>query len=280
MDNLTVNNLKIDTNRDGMDIGCCRNVRVSDCTVSPANGSCAVPVTNHYSFTDLQELTCRWTALNGSTTLRTGIKPISCGPMQSTTASFPAPAGMTALRLELLHPDGTSVIAYNLAVDGVPLPAAPPAPGGALAVQDGPDVLSVRSALQQIAFDKHTGAVQSWRVGGRDVLTGGPTLNLGEGKGKNKGGDDNGIYRADGPPVTTDAQVSATPGAGGAMRVAVTSTVLAAGGVPLGTLVTTYDIALDAQMTVHWSLNWTAADIRLWEEGLKFALPAGMTRKA
>ena len=282
MDNLTVNNLKIDTNRDGMDIACCRNVRVSDCTVSPANGSCAVPVTNHYSFTDLQELTCRRTALNGSTTLRTGIKPISCGPMQSTTASFPAPAGMTALRLELLHPDGTSVIAYNLAVDGVPLPAAPPAPapGGALAAQDGPDVLSVRSALQQIAFDKHTGAVQSWRVGGRDVLTGGPTLNLGEGKGKNKGGDDNGIYRADGPPVTTDAQVSATPGAGGAMRVAVTSTVLAAGGAPLGTLATTYDIALDAQMTVHWTLNWTAADVRLWEDGLKFALPAGMTRMA
>ena len=30
------------------------------------------------------------------------------------------------------------------------------------------------------------------------------------------------------------------------------------------------------QMTVHWTLNWTA-DVRLWEDGLKFALPAGMT---
>ena len=180
-------------------------------TVSPANGACAVSVTNHYSFTDLQELTCRWTALNGGATLKSGGLHLACGPMQSTTASFPAPARMTALRLEFLHPDGTSVIAYNLAVDGVPLPAAPPVPahGGALAAQDGPDVLSARSALQQITFDKHTGGVQSWRVGGRDVLTGGPTLNLGEGKGKNKGGDDNGIYRADGPPVTTDAQVSA-----------------------------------------------------------------------
>ena len=251
-------------------------------TVSPANGACAVPVTNHYSFTDLRELTCRWTALNGSATLESGGLHLACGPMQSTTASLPAPAGMTALRLEFLHPDGSSVIAYNLAVDGAPLPAAPPAPagGGALAAQDGPSVLSVRSALQQIAFDKHTGAVQSWRVGGRDVLTGGPTLNLGEGKGKNKGGDDNGIYRADGPPVTTDAQVSATPGAGGAMRVAVTSAVLAAGGAPLGTLATTYDITPDAQMTVHWTLNWTAADVRLWEDGLKVTLPAGMTRMA
>lgn len=34
VDNLTVNNLKIDTNRDGIDIDCCKNVRVSDCTVN------------------------------------------------------------------------------------------------------------------------------------------------------------------------------------------------------------------------------------------------------
>lgn len=34
VDNLTVNNLKIDTNRDGIDIDCCKNVRVSDCSVN------------------------------------------------------------------------------------------------------------------------------------------------------------------------------------------------------------------------------------------------------
>ncbi len=33
-DNLTIDNLKIDTNRDGMDIDCCRNVRVSNCSVN------------------------------------------------------------------------------------------------------------------------------------------------------------------------------------------------------------------------------------------------------
>ncbi|HTW45512.1 MAG TPA: glycoside hydrolase family 28 protein [Acidobacteriaceae bacterium] len=33
-DNLTIDNLKIDTNRDGMDIDCCRNVRISNCTVN------------------------------------------------------------------------------------------------------------------------------------------------------------------------------------------------------------------------------------------------------
>ena len=91
--------------------------------------TCTVPITNHYSFTDLNELTCRWTALNGGATLQSGVLHVACAPMQSVTASFPAPAGMTALRLEFLHPDGTSVIAFNLAVDGVPLPAAPAGAG-------------------------------------------------------------------------------------------------------------------------------------------------------
>jgi polygalacturonase len=34
VDNLTIDNLKIDTNRDGMDLDCCRNVRVLNCSVN------------------------------------------------------------------------------------------------------------------------------------------------------------------------------------------------------------------------------------------------------
>ena len=34
VDNLTIDDLKIDTDRDGMDIDCCQNVRVSNCTVN------------------------------------------------------------------------------------------------------------------------------------------------------------------------------------------------------------------------------------------------------
>jgi polygalacturonase len=34
VDNLTIDNLKIDTNRDGIDLDCCRNVRVSNCAVN------------------------------------------------------------------------------------------------------------------------------------------------------------------------------------------------------------------------------------------------------
>lgn len=34
VDNLTILNLKVDTNRDGFDIDCCKNVRISQCTVN------------------------------------------------------------------------------------------------------------------------------------------------------------------------------------------------------------------------------------------------------
>src|SRR5437773_1754232 len=34
VDNLTIDNLKIDTNRDGIDVDACRNVRISNCTVN------------------------------------------------------------------------------------------------------------------------------------------------------------------------------------------------------------------------------------------------------
>ncbi|MEO7309254.1 MAG: glycoside hydrolase family 28 protein [Chitinophagaceae bacterium] len=34
LDNLTIDNLKIDTNRDGLDIDCCRNVHISNCSVN------------------------------------------------------------------------------------------------------------------------------------------------------------------------------------------------------------------------------------------------------
>ena len=34
VDNFTIDNLVIDTNRDGMDIDCCRNVRISNCSVN------------------------------------------------------------------------------------------------------------------------------------------------------------------------------------------------------------------------------------------------------
>jgi polygalacturonase len=34
VDNLTLEGLKIDTNRDGMNVDCCKNVRISGCSVN------------------------------------------------------------------------------------------------------------------------------------------------------------------------------------------------------------------------------------------------------
>jgi hypothetical protein len=75
-----------------------------------------VPITNRYSFTDLSELACHWTAYQGDTVLKSGFQHMTCAAADSTAASFPAPAGATKLRLEFDHADGTSVVAVNLAV--------------------------------------------------------------------------------------------------------------------------------------------------------------------
>ena len=42
VDNLTIDNLKIDTNRDGIDIDSCRNVRISNCAVNTLNDDAIV----------------------------------------------------------------------------------------------------------------------------------------------------------------------------------------------------------------------------------------------
>ena len=47
VDNLTIDNLTIDTNRDGMDIDCCRNVRVSNCTVNSPWDDAIVPKSSY-----------------------------------------------------------------------------------------------------------------------------------------------------------------------------------------------------------------------------------------
>lgn len=42
VDNYTIDNVKIDTNRDGINIDCCRNVRISNCTVNSPNDDAIV----------------------------------------------------------------------------------------------------------------------------------------------------------------------------------------------------------------------------------------------
>jgi beta-galactosidase len=252
-------------------------VQVGIHPLSAAGGNFAVTITNRYSFTDLNELACRWTAYQGTKVLKHGVQHLACAPSKSIVAMFPAPEGVTKLRLEFDHPDGTSVVAVNLPVEGAPVPQPPAAlaAGGTLERQDNADTLRVANQLQEIVFDKHTGEIRSWRVHGQNIVVGGPILNLGEAKASGE----RSFYHAKNPPVTGHAQVTAAPAsADGTIRVSVTAEVLAAtGGTSLGTLTSTYDIKPDAEVAVNWNLDWTADNKNLWEEGLKISLPAGMT---
>ena len=245
-------------------------------SVQPTGTTCTVPLTNHYSFTNLNELSCRWTARAGNTTLKSGVTRVSCAPMQSVQATFPAPAGMTGLRLEFIHPDGRQIVSANLPVNGVASAQAPAAlaAGAPLKTQDGADTLRVFNASQEIVFDKGTGTIRSWRVGNRSVLVGGPVLNLGEAK----EGNERDYFRSAKPPVTSGAKVTLVPGIGGVVRVNVAGEVLnGADNSALGRLSCTYDIAPNAEIRVGWKLDWTAPDARLWESGLKLSVPTDLS---
>jgi len=237
-----------------------------------------VPITNRYSFTDLNELACYWTAYQGTRVLQHGVQHISCAPAQSVTASFPAPDGATKLRLEFDHADGTSVVAVNLPVEGAPVPLPPPALGAGAGFTnfDGSATLRVANNLQDIVFDKHSGLITQWRVGGQELVVGGPILNLGEGK----AGFEKSFYRAAQPPVLEHAQVTSAPANdAGAVRVTVTAEVLkSSGGPSLGTLTTTYDIQPNAEVTVNWNLAWSAGNTNLWEAGVKLAVPSSLSK--
>jgi len=248
-------------------------VDIGSRTVTPANGTCSVPITNRYSFTDLNELPCRWTAMANGKPLKTGVSTIACAAGQQVTAEFPATAGMTALRLEFLHPGGPSVAEALLDVEGSAKPAAPAAlsVGSALVATDGASALEISNSLQKIVFDKKTGAIRTWSSGGRNLIVGGPVLNLGEAKDSGE----RGFYKAEHPPLLEDVTVSAQPGDAGSQRVVVKGSAHKDPGTPsLGTLLVTYDVKPDAEIVVHWTLDWTGDETHLWEAGLKLTAPA------
>ena len=245
-------------------------------TVTPAAGSCAVALTNRYSFTDLKELLCRWTAFNGATVLKSGVSRIPCVPGGSVTAHFPAPADMTVLRLEFDRADGVALTLARLDVAGAPAPMPPiaAAAGGPLDIRGDGTFTQVSNAPVQVAFDVQAGTIHSWRVWGRDILAGGLALNLGE----SRAGNVKGYYHAAQPPVLGGTLVTTDNRADGSARFVVTAPVQAsAGGQTLGTLACTYDILPTGDIVVHWTLNWTAPQTNLWEVGMKLAAPAADT---
>ncbi|MDX6711856.1 MAG: hypothetical protein QOH96_2872, partial [Blastocatellia bacterium] len=55
VDNLTIDNLKVDTNRDGFDIDACRNVRISNCSVNSPNDD-AIVLKSSYALGSLRAI--------------------------------------------------------------------------------------------------------------------------------------------------------------------------------------------------------------------------------
>ena len=74
VDNLTIDNLKVDTNRDGFDIDACRNVRIANCSVNSPNDD-AIVLKSSYALGSLRATenvtitNCQVTALDPGTFL-------------------------------------------------------------------------------------------------------------------------------------------------------------------------------------------------------------------
>jgi beta-galactosidase/beta-glucuronidase len=246
-------------------------------TVTSVNGQCGVVIKNHYSFTDLGEFTCGWTALKDGKPLQTGAMHIACAPGQEVQAMFPAPAGMTELRLAFHKADGIDLASARLAATDAPAPA-PPAGlsgGDTVATQIDGDALLLHNSLHEIGFDRNTGLIRYWRVRGKSLLTGGPVLNLGEAK----AGSPENHYQASQPPVIDGARVTPETLTDGSVKVTVTGIVHAGGGAQqLGHFACIYTVRPNAEVAVAWILDWNAPETHLWEAGLKLQTPRDLTQ--
>lgn len=248
--------------------------------IVPGGGQVSVPLQNRYACTDLGELTCRWQALAGNRTLASGTSHVACAPRSSVDANFPARAGMDTLRLEFIHPDGRSIYSTRLHVTGTPYPSPPAAliATGAVTMVDGANQLTVSAAGTRLVIDKATGLIQWGQTGGQTLVTSGPILNLGEGR--HNGGDHGAKNFLDSktPPQIKNAVVTGTTDNGTA-HISVTGDVfLPISPDPEGRLTYTLAVQPDAQIDVHWSMTWQAADANAWELGLKFLLPPTLDR--
>jgi beta-galactosidase len=254
-------------------------------TVLPVNGTCHVDVHNRYAFTDLSELTCQWSAMAGERKLAAGQSHPSCPPGQRADVVFNVPAGMDALVLEFVHPDGRSIYTTRLTVEGTPPPPAPPsaytAPVGAIPqVAETDAAVNIKLPDTMLSVDKATGLTTFALPGGRTMT--GPTLNLGEARADDGDhGNDRGPrwIESKSPPLLTRPQVRAVVN-GDRVTVTVMEDVTLAESPndDLGWLTYSMVIHPDANIDLTYSLDWSANDKNAWELGLKFALPAACDR--
>ena len=263
-------------------------VAIAARTVRPDGGQCHVSVQNRYAFTDLAELTCHWRAMAGDRELSAGDSHVKGPPGTTADATFPAPAGMDALALAFVHPDGRTVHIARLTVEGAPLPAAPPpafaaAAGSVPKLVDGGDSFRIELAGgnatgDAVTVDKATGRATFPLPGGSRRTMSGPTLNLGQAR-----VDDGDFLNRKGPrwigsksaPLLLHPTVRAAV-VGDHVSVTVSGDVALAEApdAVLAGLTYTLDVHADGSTDVAYTLDWTGADANAWELGLTFDLPA------
>ncbi len=257
-------------------------VAIAARTVQPDGGTCHVAVINRYAFTDLAELTCHWRAMAGDRELSSGDSHVKGPPGTTADATFPAPAGMDALALAFVHPDGRTVHIARLTVAGAALPAAPSAAfavaaGSAPKLVDGGGSFRIELAGATVTVDKATGRATFPLPGGQGLTMVGPTLNLGQAR-----VDDGDFLNRKGPhwigsksaPLLSHPTVAATV-VGDHVSVAVSGDVALAEhpDAVLGRLSYTLDVHADGSTDVAYSLAWSSPEANAWELGLTFDLP-------
>jgi beta-galactosidase/beta-glucuronidase len=257
-------------------------VKIDPAPLQPTGGTCPVAITNRYSFTNLDELKCRWQAFDGSQLIGQGEQKVECAPLQSITVSFPAPIGMTSLQITFSKPAGDLITGAVLKVAGAPDPQPPvyagPS-GGNLAVKPG-DAPTISNGDMEVDFDAQTGQMSHWTFRHQDLVSGVSQFNLGQAVPN----DDDHLKEFIKPGQTLsldNAKWTTTDNSDNSIDAVSTADVsLSKLNGKVGTLTTTYTVRPDAQIAVHWEFHWTGAKMKTWEIGEKLQLPATLSNLA
>jgi len=249
-----------------------------------SDGNCRVAIENRYSFTNLNELSGHWAAKQGQT-LGAGDLHVDCPPGQQTTTTIPAVAGMEGLRIEFDRPAGQVITSVVLPVAGVPQPTPPVAqpPGSPLQITKTSDAIIVENDRCRFVFNRASGQLQTYSAGGRDLIVGGPMLNLGN------------LYLMTNDPQHEEEDAdqlldwSDSPGVQASRVLAgkswddvwviTTSTVrVEKAQRALGQFRVIYDINRAGGTTVRWTIFWDTQACIATELGVKFLIPKDLSQ--
>jgi hypothetical protein len=136
-----------------------------------------VPIANRNDFSNLKELTIRWSVGDESGTTSADVPPRSTG----TLAIRPRSAELAGrkLRLEFHSPRGFLIDAYELDIGQRASPrivAREGPPVGKIRILETGDTITLKGNQAEWRVDRHTGMIRGVRIDGRTALVGGPVL--------------------------------------------------------------------------------------------------------